>query len=37
MSCQSNIVELQEMQLESGIQKYDNFTLFNSGSESKKA
>ena len=26
----------QETQLESGIQKCDNFTLFNSGSESKK-
>jgi mRNA deadenylase 3'-5' endonuclease subunit Ccr4 len=32
----SDIVALQETQLESGIQKFDNFTLFNSGSESKK-
>jgi antitoxin component YwqK of YwqJK toxin-antitoxin module len=29
-------VALQETQLESGIQKFDNFALFNSGSESKK-
>jgi hypothetical protein len=26
---------LKEMQLESGVQKFDYFTLFNSGSESK--
>jgi len=31
-----NIVALQENRLESGIQKLDNFTLFNSGLESKK-
>ena len=31
-----NIVALQEMQLESGIQKFDNFALFHNGSESKK-
>jgi len=31
-----DIVALQETPLESGIQKFDNFTLFNSGSESKK-
>jgi hypothetical protein len=29
-------VALQETQLGSGIQKFDNFTLFNTGSESKK-
>jgi len=32
----SDVVALQETRLESGIQKFDNFTLFNSGSESKK-
>ena len=32
----SDIAALQEMRLESGIQKFANFTLFNSGSESKK-
>jgi len=31
-----DIVTLQETQLGSGLQKCDNFTLFNSGSESKK-
>ena len=31
-----DIVALQETQLESGIQKFDNFTLFNSGLKSKK-
>jgi hypothetical protein len=30
-----NVVVLQEIRLESGIQKFDNFTVFNSGSESK--
>ena len=30
------VVALQETQLESGIQKFDNFTLLNSGLESKK-
>ena len=30
-----DIAALQEMQLESGIQKFDNFTLFNSGLESE--
>jgi len=29
-------VALQETPLESGIQKFDNFTLFNSGSGGKK-
>ena len=32
----SNVVGLQETWLESGIQKFDNFALFNSGLESKK-
>jgi len=31
-----NVVGLQETWLESGIQKFDNFALFNSGLESKK-
>jgi len=31
-----DIVALQEIQFESGIQKFDNFTVFNSGSGSKK-
>ena len=31
-----DVVALQETQLESGIQQFYNFTLFNSGSESKK-
>jgi len=31
-----DIVALQETPLESGRQKFYNFTLFNSGSESKK-
>ena len=31
-----DVVALQETWLGSGIQKFDNFTLFNSGSESKK-
>ena len=31
-----DVVALQETQLGSGIQKFGNFTLFNSGSESKK-
>ena len=31
-----DVAALQEMQLESGIQKLANFTLFNSGSESKR-
>jgi len=31
-----NIAALQETWLESGIQKFDNFALFNSGLESKK-
>ena len=31
-----DVIALQEMRLESGIQKFGNFTLFNSGSESKK-
>jgi exonuclease III len=31
-----DIVALQETLLESGIQKFENFTVFNSGSESKK-
>ena len=31
-----DVAALQEMRLESGIQKCDKFTLFNSGSESKK-
>ena len=31
-----DLVALQETQLESGIQKFDNFTLFNSGLVSKK-
>jgi exonuclease III len=32
----SDVVTLQEIRLGSGIQKFDNFTLFNSGAESKK-
>jgi exonuclease III len=32
----SDVVTLQEIKLGSGIQKFDNFTLFNSGAESKK-
>ena len=32
-----DVVALQEMRLESGIQKFDNFTLFNSASENKKS
>jgi hypothetical protein len=31
-----DIVVLQETQLESGIQKFDNFALLNNGLESKK-
>jgi len=31
-----DVVALQETWLGSGIQKFDNFTVFNSGSESKK-
>ena len=31
-----DIVALQETRLESGVQKFYNFVLFNSGSESKK-
>jgi len=31
-----DVVALQETQLGSCIQKFDNFTLFNSGSQSKK-
>jgi len=31
-----DVVALQETQLESGIKKFDNFALFNSGLESKK-
>ena len=31
-----NVVALQEPRLESGIQKFDNFAVFNSGLESKK-
>jgi len=31
-----DIVELQETRLESGIQKFENFVLFDSGLESKK-
>ena len=31
-----DVVTLQEIRLGSGIQKFDNFTLFNSGAESKK-
>jgi len=31
-----DVVALQETPLESGIQKFDNFKFFNSGSESKK-
>jgi len=31
-----NVAALQETQMESGIQKFDIFGLFNSGSESKK-
>ena len=31
-----DIVLLQATQLKSGIQKFDNFALFNSGSEDKK-
>ena len=31
-----DVVALQETRLESGIQKFDNFALFNSGLESKK-
>ena len=31
-----DVVLLQETRFESGIQKFDNFALFNSGSESKK-
>jgi exonuclease III len=31
-----DVVALQETQLESGIQKFDNFALFSSGLESKK-
>jgi hypothetical protein len=30
-----NVVALQETRLKSGIQKFDNFALFNSGSEGK--
>ena len=33
---QSDVVALQETRLESFTQKLDNFTLFNTGSESKK-
>jgi len=33
----SDVVALQETQLGSGIQKFENFTLFYSRSESKKA
>ena len=32
----SDLVALQETALERGIQKFDKFTFFNSGSESKK-
>jgi len=31
-----NVVALQEIRLERGIQKFDNFAIFNSGLESKK-
>jgi len=31
-----DVVVLQETRLESGIQKFDNFAIFNSGLESKK-
>jgi len=31
-----NVATLRETRLKSGIQKFDNFALFNSGSESKK-
>jgi len=31
-----DVVALQETRLGSGIQKFDNFTLLNSGSENKK-
>jgi len=31
-----DVVALQEIRLGSGIQKFDNFTLFNSGAGSKK-
>jgi len=31
-----DVAALQETRLESGIQKFDNFVLFNSGLESKK-
>jgi len=31
-----DVIALQETRLESGIQKLDNFALFNSGLESKK-
>jgi exonuclease III len=31
-----DVVALQETRLESGISKFDNFALFNSGLESKK-
>jgi len=31
-----DVVALQETRLKSGIEKFHNFTLFNSGSESKK-
>jgi len=31
-----NVVVLQENRLKSGIQKFDNFALFNRGSEGRK-
>ena len=31
-----DVVALQETRLESGIQKFDNFAIFNSGLENKK-
>jgi len=31
-----DVVALQQKQLESGTQQFDNFTLFNNGPESKK-
>ena len=31
-----DVVELQETRLESGIKKFDNFAIFNSGLENKK-
>jgi len=36
MNLDFDVAALQETRLESGIQKFDNFALFNSGLERKK-